>query len=81
MSNSMHDPGADRRQTIQLEPLMSDDEARREVGWVAREALALMSNNVPWSSLDHPQRVALLARADEYAARKRAVLAYIEARR
>jgi hypothetical protein len=58
---------------------MTDDEAVREVAWVAREALALMSTNEPWLPADLPERVAWQARADEYATRKAAARAYIEA--
>ena len=43
----------------------------REMEWVAREALALTSGKEPW--------LFSLARAAEYATRKHALVAYIEA--
>ena len=43
----------------------------REMEWLAREALALTSGKEPW--------LFSLARPAEYTARKRALLAYIEA--
>jgi hypothetical protein len=43
----------------------------REMEWLAREALALTSDKEPW--------LFSLARAAEYATRKHALLAYIEA--
>jgi|GEM_PF-6819720 len=61
--------------TILPKPL-TDDEAVSEVAWVVGEALALLRRNALAS-----QVVALLDRADEYAARKARLLAYIEARR
>jgi hypothetical protein len=51
---------------------MTDDEAVREVAWVAREALALAQVDIY-----HPGT----ERFTTYLARKRALLAYIEARR
>jgi len=45
--------------------------AVREIGWIAREALALTSGKEPW--------LFSLARPAEYTARKRALLVYIEA--
>jgi hypothetical protein len=45
----------------------------REMGWLAREALALTSDKEPW--------LFSLARPAEYTTRKRALLAYIEATR
>jgi len=50
---------------------MSDDEAVREVSWVARESLSMMLDDI---GLDSP-------RGQAHTARKRAVLAHIEARR
>lgn len=44
--------------------------AVREIGWIAREATALVAEHVPEDS----------PRWAEYLARKRALLAYIEAR-
>jgi hypothetical protein len=45
--------------------------AVREMAWLAREALALTSDKEPW--------LFSLARPAEYATRKHALLAYIEA--
>lgn len=50
---------------------MTDDEAVREVGWIARESLAMALDDI---GLDSP-------RGQTYLARKRALLAHIEARR
>ena len=50
---------------------LSDDEAVLELGWVARESLSMALDDI---ALDSP-------RGQAYLARKRAVLAYVEARR
>jgi hypothetical protein len=50
-------------------PSMTPDEAVAEIHWVAREALALTTEHVD----EHSQRWT------DYLARKRALMAYIEA--
>jgi hypothetical protein len=63
MSTIMHDELCEKPQACQC--------AVREMGWLAREALALTSDREPW--------LFSLARPAEYTTRKHALLAYIEA--
>ena len=75
MTTSTHDVPKSHDATISHDALCEKPQACqcdvREMGWLAREALALTSGKEPW--------LFSLARAAEYATRKHALLAYIEA--
>jgi hypothetical protein len=75
MTTSTHDVPKSHDATISHDALCEKPQACqcdiREMEWLAREALALTSDKEPW--------LFSLARPAEYAARKRALLVYIEA--